>query len=222
MKDKSQSVKINLSDFFNCMYSSWIDYSYERTKCIGCEDYCRCTRIINAKAINFDLSLFIKKLVDVLNIKSDLDKYLLYKLIQFSYISVDDFEVNVCGGYYGEEVNGLLFNKQESLELAIDNLFKMSDVEKIKHILTLEYGYLLPILKNITKVSLLTVPLSSIKSRSDDENFYHKIKDTSEFYGKDYTLPRAVLFNNFLIDGNHRILEAKKLGLELVSVIILE
>ena len=223
---KTEVSQISLFNELNSWDSySIADYSYERSRCNCSEDYCRCTQIISTKINSIDYKLFTSKLIKLINNHyelSEIGKYTLYKLIQFQNISEEDFEVNVCAGYYGEEVNGVAFQKAAELEIEIKKLINLSDIEKIKYILELEYGYLLPVLENISTAEIKTIKLSSIKLRQDDPINYVKIKDCSNFYGADYSYPRAILFANFLVDGNHRMFEAKKLKLQEVPVIILQ
>ncbi len=226
---KKKNIKAPQISILNglCSWDNYsiIDYSYERSRCHCSEDYCRCTQIVSTKINSFDYKLFISKVIKLTNKHyelSEIGKYALYKLIQFQNISKEDFEVNVCAGYYGEEVNGFNFQKASELEVEIKKIIDLSDLEKIKYILKLEYGYLLPVLESISTAEIKTIKLSSIKLRQDDPINYVEIKDCSEFYGVDYTYPRAILFANFLVDGNHRMFEAKKLKLQEVPVIILQ
>lgn len=235
MKNKNKNVEKTLvkkdlfEKFLSYGYSGVIDYDYDRSLC-ECDpdtyDYCRCTEIIAQRLHSFSKNNFSIEIIKIVKKNygslSEIDLYCLSKLLQFQNISTEDFELNICGGYYGEEINGLLFSKKDEIQSKIEELITLSEIEKIKFVLKLEYGYLLPILENISEASVETRKVENIQSRFSDPYSYHKMIDCSEFYGENYTYPRAILFGNILIDGNHRMLEAKKLNLTEVPVIVLK
>jgi len=202
-------------------YSS-IEIEYDRTSCTGCEDYCRCAKIINAEIESLNINEFLSNFLDdsapaILN-------YCIDRIVRLAKISKDSFEINVAQGYYGEEIDSVTLDSGIVKKL-YKNIVKLKDllgIQKIKHVLTLEYGYLLDSIKWLDNYKIEEIWLNEI-SYNDD---YRKKVDISEnYYDKDFTLPRGIFIKKGdqykLIDGYHRTLKAKSIGLTRINVIVL-
>jgi hypothetical protein len=142
----------------------------------------------------------------------------------------DYYEVESCGGYYGEEIGGVYFEDEEKIVNAYNELLKLeSDIEKIKYILELEYGYLIDRVTDSTVATIKIVNTEKIKL-PQKEYFVRLNKDIIEDY-KDRKLPVAVcieekdrfhdVFDRYiLIDGYHRFVANKNRNVN--KIIVLE
>jgi len=154
------------------------DDHYER--CAG--DYCRCSRI-EATINSIDHKEISNLICERFSITDDRIASQIRKVC--SKLTVYDFEVRVCGGYYGEETDGVVFDNYSiftEFENIIDvkkarkkklEMLKLSieEEERIKKILISEYGYLLDSLKE-SRFSIIEISPKDIifpsKSHADN------------------------------------------------------
>jgi hypothetical protein len=142
----------------------------------------------------------------------------------------DYYEVESCPGYYGEEIGGVYFEKEEELVNTYNELLTLgSDMEKIKYVLELEYGYLLDRVKFKTSAKVEEVDTEKIKL-PQQEYFVKLSKEVIEDY-RNRELPVAVCIKNkdrfydvfdtyTLIDGYHRFVANKEKAT--MKIIVLE
>jgi hypothetical protein len=213
-----------------------VDYDYDRSACT-CEahewlDYCRCTTIERA----WVESINIKEVIDKLYTKyckehSEINEYCFERICMVMKIyDKDYYEVESCPGYYGEEIGGVYFEKEEELVNTYNELLTLgSDIEKIKYVLELEYGYLLDRVKFKTSAKVEEVDTEKIKL-PQQEYFVKLSKEVIEDY-RNRELPVAVCIKNkdrfydvfdtyTLIDGYHRFVANKEKAT--MKIIVLE
>ncbi len=186
-------------------YFGEVDCDY--TCCTGeCgDDYCRCSKIINAKITSLDALSIAKKLIP----KKDLDTLKGYckerVLRHCGVFDLDNWEPNIQQGYYGEQCDGISLNN--TVLSKVKELLKTGLT--IPKVLTLEYGYLLENLKNC-KWNIAVVPRESIIIGQN--NYYsNKLNPKIVDSYKDHTFPICVCIHmpesgngHILIDGYHR------------------
>lgn len=174
-------------------------------------DYCRCGVINNARIEEKYLST-----EDVMNTVfnrkdlSEIDAYCLERVYAaYKVWDADNWEVQVTGGYYGQEIGGCYFNTNEALKIdaAANALLALKTTRaKIEYILTLEYGHLLESVKD-KRWSVKEV--SKDKIHFGQEDHYRKLDRTVVDRYVEYNLPRGIcLFKDGkyrVIDGYHRI-----------------
>jgi hypothetical protein len=219
MKQKkkiSDEFEIN---FDNYSISHAIEFTngVEKPGCPGCEpkddfrDYCRCSKIVNAEVTSVDFNSvfdYISKELDAYCDVHSKDKtfidYCLHRILAIEKIYDPSlWEVNIVGGYYGQETDGGAFANKEKILNHCQELIKLSPSDRIRYVLNLEYGYLLPELEKcdfaIEKIS--TGYITNVN------NGYHKIK-IGTYNSKSYSLPIGIYLKNNeryrLIDGWHR------------------
>lgn len=213
-----------------------VDYDYDRSQCT-CNayedgDYCRCTTIERA----WVESINIKEVIDKLYTKyckehSEINEYCFERIcVAMKIYDKDYYEVESCPGYYGEEIGGVYFEKEEELVNTYNELLTLgSDIEKIKYVLELEYGYLLDRVKFKTSAKVEEVDTEKIKL-PQQEYFVKLSKEVIEDY-KNRKLPVAVcikekdrfydVFDTYtLIDGYHRFVANKEKAT--MKIIVLE
>lgn len=209
---------------------SWIvDYDYDRSPCT-CNayedgDYCRCTTIEHAWVDNVNVRDVVNELYRKHSrTDSYVDKYC-FDRICYAFKIYDKYfyEVETCGGYYGEEVEGVYFEDEEKIFNAYYEMLALNTVlEKIQYCLKLEYGYLIDCVESATSAAIIEVSPNNI--RPPQKEYFVKVdKNVIEEY-KDRKLPIAVCVrdgNRYrLIDGYHRFVANK--NRDSVEIIILE
>ena len=206
-----------------------VDYDYQRSECT-CNayedgDYCRCTTIERAWVESINVKLVIKKLYDkYCKNPSDMDEYCFDRICTaFKIYDKDYYEVESCGGYYGEEIEGVYFiNESKIVDAFLEVLKFETDIEKVKFVLELEYGYLLDKVKSTTVAYIFPVATKTIEL-PQQEYFVRLDKEVIEDY-KNRKLPVAVCLEcggrYKLIDGYHRFVANKDRATN--QIIILE
>lgn len=215
--------KLNRNQHYNAGFSC--DYERNTFNC-HCPDYCRCAVITDFKPTKFDATEFINNLIfDQYGRElSMMDAYACDRVIRASKLTKGSFEGGGVGGYYGEEL--LVEINREQLEFIAKNLyaveFLQSNIDKIKYLLELEYGYLLDTIKNATSAEFITIDKSQIIQSQED---YRKKVEVSEFYSQEYHLPTAIVNevspNHYrILDGYHRTFSNSKL--ENIDVVVIK
>jgi len=202
----------------NFIYFGGIDYNCDYdTHCHsnGCDEegICRCGTISNARISMLDMGAFVTSLCRTMNIKKT-DPTLTEKLLWYSVdrlcriyklYNKDSWRIDVGGGYYGEEINGIYLENREGLSNALDLLIASDN--PVELILKEEYGFLIPEVAD-QKWIVEKVDLKPIKAQSVGQ--MRKVdRETTNFY-TDYEGIVAVCIKaadgSFrLIDGYHRL-----------------
>jgi hypothetical protein len=213
-----------------------VEYDYERSTCT-CDayergDYCRCTTIERAWVEAIDIERVINKLYTMYcKEHSEINEYCFERICMVMKIyDKNNYEVESCPGYYGEEIGGVYFEKEEELVDTYNELLKLeSDIEKIKYVLELEYGYFIDRVSIKTSAKIEVVNTEKIKL-PQQEYFMKLSKEVIEDY-KNRKLPVAVcikekdrfhdVFDRYiLIDGYHRFVANKDRNVS--KIIVLE
>jgi len=213
----------------NFLYSNAIEYDYTNmvaddhdTRCA--DDYCRCSTVEDCKIIKINTLEFAKVIKNSLGIDIDNNSFNNNIIDICKDLTTEDFSFNICGGYYGEELNGITLETHIVNKLA--NIFcikayrreKLKNInfriieddykigEYVKKILTQEYGYVLDSLKN-SKFTIIEVNTSDINFPQNDYNKFVKSSDLSVYINKKGIcgLVKKVDNKYHVIDGYHRI-----------------
>jgi len=139
-------------------------------------DYCRCSTL-HPTINSFDYKEIANHIIESFKIKNEKTKNDILDVC--STLAIDDFECNVCGGYYGEEMdsitisNSIILRKlDEVIDIQTARKNKLSKIDivsgrvfiddvKVKNILVREYGYLLDDMKN-AKFSVIEIDTKDI------------------------------------------------------------
>jgi hypothetical protein len=209
MKNNKKSNSLIDKDFH---YMVEIDYDRDR----HCHDYrcndegiCRCATIHNARVVDVCLDYIIK---DITNKNTPLiDLYGIDRILtKLNVKDNDNWEIGICGGYYGEEIDRVTLVNAKEVQKEIDKFLALKSIEeKVEHLLNFEYGYLIEKVKNLSweekvidysKVSLLEDVMR--KANKDIVNEY-----------KEYPYYKCVVIKDGkkfrLIDGYHRFVAVK-------------
>jgi hypothetical protein len=211
-------------------WSEGFDYDYDSNvapdhyeRCAN--DYCRCSTIENACVTSIDYKGIAKAVINEFDIVYD--KELNSRVINdiekvCKTITKDDFYCDVCGGYYGEELDSITLDNSiilKRLEEVIDlkkarkaKLNKLNDgrvvidSEIVKDILIKEYGYLLDDLVD-ADFSVIDVDTSDIVL--PNREYADKVKNSDlSGYKNHRGICGVVRYDNGkyrVIDGYHRV-----------------
>ena len=204
-----------------------IEYDYERSGCT-CNDWpCRCTTIKNAWIENININEVMSAIL-IRNFKSknltEIDLYCFDRICRVNHIwDKEYYEIEVCPGYYGEEIGGVFFENEKKVVMELNKLLTLnSDIDKIKYILELEYGYIIDSVKSCHNVSVIDCDPKLVIA--PQQEYYHRLeKNVIESY-KDYNIPCAVCKKNgdryLIIDGYHRVAANK--NRENIEIIVID
>ena len=223
-------LKNNFSD-------SIIDYDYlreyycEQSSCHD-EGICRCSSIVDVEIKSVNLTFISDviysellpsdkiskkremKLSELLYGGETVDRYCIYRILSINKVYMPcNWELNIIGGYYGQETEGFnldpsVFSKISSEINFLYSLQNMSD--KLKYVLKLEYGHLTNTVKD-SDFEIISIYKTDIDTKSLNKNHLLNVKqeDLSHYQRGSYNLPRGIvkkLTNGYsIIDGYHRI-----------------
>jgi hypothetical protein len=115
-------------------------------------------------------------------------------------------------GYYGPELDGYYFTNSTKCTDEILNYLiyfnNSQDIDKIKHVLNLEYGYMLDSLKSKTLVEIKTLKKDDLIIGNPDHYFKITISDNLRKMYTDIDTMMGIVIEHDgkyrLIDGYHR------------------
>jgi hypothetical protein len=183
-----------------------VDVKYENgTGHCTCEDYCRCSTIVNTRVTNVDIQKVLGRVVEGCGV-NEMDLYCIDRILRtFKVWEQKAWKVGVHSGYYGEELGDVTLNQATEIDQAIDNVLSMGSGRlKIEYLLELEYGYLLEALFDCTYT---IETLDKTKINFQQEHYTKLDKAAVDIY-IDYPHPRGIVLERNgkyrLIDGYHR------------------
>lgn len=216
----------------NFRYHTDYDYNdYRDCDAYGCDEegICRCGTIEDAHVISvkipsmveeihanyFDNSLATKRNNTINTIlggvTKDIDIYTIDRILRINKVyEPTNWEVQICGGYYGQEIDDILLEDSiaRKVEDQLDKAFSIIGLsERVEYLLMLEYGKILPELEGL-KYSIETIERDSIIFGSDG-HYKNVLKEDLEHYSdKNYCSIRGIVISKGdkyrLIDGYHR------------------
>lgn len=180
-------------------YHYSVDVKYDESRSCsesGCDEegICRCGKIHNARVEKIESSF-----VGEFDLDNDFDKYIFERIIRLLDRNGKlNWEVNVSGGYYGQEIESVHLLNEEVVLDALSSLKSMtSDAEKLKWVLTEEYGHI-PDHYKFDKIEIVDVPAHLL--------IYQK---TYGGYRVNKDRPVCIVRQEGkkfrVIDGNHRV-----------------
>ena len=221
----------------NFQYSTDYDYeeeySCEESGCYS-EGICRCGRIFDAvvKSIDMDsLTISIhEQLVDTTSLQgkrdariseifyggTEVDKYCINRILtHYKVWDPNNWSVDVEGGYYGDEIGDVSLN-DTIFNLISKDCYNMIELvtlaDKLKFVLTLEYGYLLSDIQ-VSDFELIEITKEQIDFKKLNTNHIQNVQNEDlSFYKLNYKLPRGIVRKSGdkykIVDGFHRIISA--------------
>ena len=228
----------------NFRYHTDYDYNdYRDCDAYGCneEGICRCGTIEDAHVISVNIPNMVNEIYsnyfdDTLaskrnstinsilgGVSKEIDIYTIDRILRINKAyEPTNWEVQVCGGYYGEEIDDIILDDSTArkIENELDKAFDIIDLtERIEYLLMLEYGEILPILQG-RKYSIETHKRDCIIFGSDEH--YRKVntKSLDHYSDKNYTGIRGIALvkddRYRLIDGYHRSSTSENIKIQLL------
>ena len=190
------------------------DFDTDTSGCTCGDDYCRCGRVTNLRLTRIDVHNFIDELLS--KECSEMLQYCVGRIVIHSgVIDEGSWKLIVTHGYYGEEVDGGMLDRNiaKKLKTTLQFLERMqSDKDMLFYALTQEYGYIIERLQKCKKFSIEKVKKCKIVIGQKDH--YSKLNSKAmDAYAKliedDYDLPLALCLKEGdeyrIIDGYHRV-----------------
>jgi len=231
------------NDFkYSVSYNYDIEYSCEESGCVE-EGICRCGYITNTYLYNVDVSALTSNIYleifdnsistkrhntinSLWGITTEIDNYTIDRILRINKVWKPEFwEVNVGGGYYGQEVIDVVLtedmvqklNTQLEKALDIDNL-----TERIEYLLELENGFTLEDIKD-KKYRIVVIDIDDIVFSNKEHKSRVLIENLDHYSDKKYKGIRGIVKKDDskfrLIDGYHRLSKTEN---KLVKVLIVE
>lgn len=230
MKTKEPVQKFYYSDIDLSYYAVDVAYSCMTNCQGGCDPYCRCSRIVGQQVDKIDIHAVVEKLrhefchgnkVDIYKkgkvSVADAVGYFINRIASIRRLyDVSTYQVEVCDGYYGQEIKGAYLEKNDSLDkdfqFLLDNYNDLTSL--VKYLLNEEYSFL------PEQYEMLNFEIQTV---SKDELPKPKFMKNQECT-LDLSLPIGVysrLGKGYqLIDGNHRLAAALKNNKDLFKIIV--
>jgi hypothetical protein len=160
------------------------------------------------------------------SVSKDIDIYTIDRILRINKVyEVSNWEVQVCGGYYGQEIDDVILEGwvARKVEDQINKALSIIDLnERIEYLLNLEYGYILPELKGCY-YEVATVERDKVIFGSEGQ--YRKVATERLGYysDKEYDSYRAIVIPKGdeyrLIDGYHRCFASENMKINVLKVI---
>jgi hypothetical protein len=228
----------------NFRYHTDYDYNdYRDCSAYGCDEegICRCGTIEDAHVISVNIPNMVNEIYanyfdDTLatrrnstinsilgGVSKEIDIYTIDRILRINKVyEPTNWEVQVCGGYYGQEIDDIILDDSvaRKVEDELDKAFDIIDLtSRIEYLLMLEYGEILPALQG-RQYSIETVERDSIIFGSDEH--YRKVntKNLEHYSDKNYTGIRGIALvkddRYRLIDGYHRSSTSENMKIQLL------
>jgi hypothetical protein len=225
-------------------YHTNYDYdAYRDCGAHGCDEegICRCETLENAHVVTVDIPSIVNEIYNSIfdsslsskrnstinsilgGVSKEIDIYTIDRILRINKAyEPTNWEVQVCGGYYGQEIDDVLLENSvaQKIEDQINEALSIIDLTpRIEYLLMLEYGSILPALQG-RQYSIETVERDSIIFGSDEH--YRKVntKSLGHYSDKNYDGIRGIALvkdGKFrLIDGYHRSSTSENIKIQLL------
>jgi hypothetical protein len=222
-------------------YQYCFDVDYDRIDSLDREDtYNRNSTLENVRITDMRADSILYSILGILksnrmHLEFVLSKEVLYILERYiSQLTIEDFNVDVRYGYYGEEIYGVFLERGKDEVLNI--IFIEKSKPELRKLLLKEYGFLLDYLKT-SDFSILEVEIDDVCPSNEfvktGKPMYKKynMKTISKLvpvaicrqggYSRVLVGKRTIAKPMYtIIDGHNRIMEAKKQGVKKVSILV--
>jgi hypothetical protein len=176
------------------------------------DDYCRCGKIVDERVENIKISELVK---EICNSNDIIFRYCVWRLaVIHKLYEGSNWSVKVCGGYYGQEIDGISLENNEFVR-DVEMVEKLSTNERLEYVLNKEYGFLLDSLKGKNYI-IKSVDFNDLMAGNEG----YKKKVDKNIYDQSYNLPIGIYLKQEdkykLIDGYHRYVSLAKSGENLI------
>jgi hypothetical protein len=223
-------------------YDYDIEYSCEESGCIE-ERICRFGYITNTYIKSVDVSSIVTNIYSEIfdnsistkrhnainslwGISKDIEKYTIDRILRINKIWKPEFwDINVGGGYYGQEIDEVVLIEDMVLKLnsQLEKVFEIDNLTKrIEYLLELENGFILDDIKD-KKYVVSVIDIDDVIFSNTEHKNRVLIEELEHYSDKNYKGIRGIVKkdgNKFkLIDGYHRLSKTEN---KLVKVLIIQ
>lgn len=233
MKTKPQNLK---TGFLKGDLRYYVHHSYQTERDCereGCDSICRCSTIEDLRVSEVDLHSMIEAATEGIKTKDPILTYCVTRILMLDKDLSDPrmYEAHTERGYYGEEIGNTTLNDRVA-DRIVQSLTTLESLktnkERVQYVLELEYGFLLPELKDVTDWHIQTIHLDQMAAGDQMRRVDRKrVNSYVETFGRDkpvdYPVALTLCFDAFtyrLIDGYHRVTAAKELKLKKIQVLV--
>jgi hypothetical protein len=200
----------------------------------GCGHVCKCSKIIDIQVNDIDIIsminlVYLNYFDDSLSSKrNNIISEILYNINdEINFYTIDricrkfriweKLKFNIVDGYYGEELDHVSFLESDKIDRTITKALEINDLTKrVEFLLNLEYGYILPSLKDMKWIidemdinEIIIKNKTHMINANKVANNNHEFKLNKSVLSKYDTIKCLVIETNDnnwkLIDGYHRI-----------------
>ena len=225
---------------YSVSYDYDTEYSCEESGCNE-EGICRCGCITNTYLDKvevssmtstiyleiFDNSISTKRhnaINSLWGITEEVEKYTIDRILRINKIWKPEFwEINVTGGYYGQEIEDIVIVEHmvQKLNTQLEKAFGIDSLtERIEYLLELENGFILDELKDKSYV-VSVIDIDDIIFPNKDHKKRVLIENLDHYSDKNYKGIRGIVKKDGkkfkLIDGYHRLSKTEN---KLVKVLV--
>jgi hypothetical protein len=210
MTRKTKPAELNLEALNRDFHYIGVDAEYHTE--YHCEEYCRdegicrCSTLEDIEITNVDLDYIVGTVLN--GVTDPILCYCVDRVIRsFNLHQKDSWDAFGARGYYGEELCVKLDGRTtREIKDRIRQIQGLDDPNKVKQVLTWEYGYLLDLVKESNKCEILQLERQSLIIGARDH--YKKLDQKAVTSYKDYQWARGIVVPDGdryrLIDGYHR------------------
>lgn len=217
------------NDFkYSVSYNYDTEYSCEESGCIE-EGICRCGYITNTYLYNVDISALTSNIYSEIfdnsistkrhntinslwGITTEIDKYTIDRILRINKVWKPEFwEVNVGGGYYGQEVSDVVLTENivQKLNTQLEKAFEIDNLtERIEYLLELENEFILDDIKD-KNYTISVIDIDEIIFSNPDHKRRVLVEELEHYSDKNYKGIRGIVKKDGkkfkLIDGYHRL-----------------
>jgi hypothetical protein len=226
------TVKVELFPECECDYDVFRNCNDPNNNC----DICRCARLHNVSVTNSTTGINNLKIQVETTTKnrktrwkpykpSLIERYCLDRILRhFKVWDPSQYDVEVVNGYYGEEIGSITHNRHSDIVKEVEFLLNLPhDIDRVKHVLQLEYQFMLDVVLQATSVTAEKVRVDSMTMNTD---YAARLKKHSEHDYRVELVPMGVVVPNSngtmrLIDGYHRLALLHKTNEKAASYLVL-
>lgn len=222
-------IEVLRNDFkYSVSYNYDTEYSCEESGCIE-EGICRCGYITNTYLYNVDISALTSNIYSEIfdnsistkrhntinslwGITTEIDKYTIDRILRINKVWKAEFwEVNVGGGYYGQEVSDVVLTENivQKLNTQLEKAFEIDNLtERIEYLLELENEFILDDIKD-QNYTISVIDIDEIIFSNPDHKRRVLVEELDHYSDKNYKGIRGIVKKDGkkfkLIDGYHRL-----------------
>lgn len=193
---------------FNLDYNTFLPCERYGEGCT-CDGYSRCGQIENACVEKVDVVDVARSIVG--DASNEMFLYAADRLVRiYELYDTDAWHVNVCSGYYGEEIDYIEIESHDTYSSLMEDLtwlVNMSTSQFVEYLLKKEYGFLLDRVQNL---EWKIIEVAAADLIVPNTHYAGKVRGNTKIY-ENHTLPIGVYVEcdgkYSLVDGYHRYVE---------------